>query len=239
MTSLRIPILALSSALAALGHYTWLAPDAALTPGKPATIRISHGHKFPTSEEAINARQVDLFVVAPSGKRTKLTATSAGTAVTAPFTPTEAGPHRLAFTQDRGVSSRTPQGVKPGGRDKNPTATQASRTFRTAVAYLAANASSQPLGLELELTAKFASGAFTITLLKNGKPAAGIPIELFLPGAAQATELAKTDASGQVRYQPPASAKGPALFSAGFKDQPPAGAPYDTTNYETSLYVTW
>ena len=230
--------------LTALAHYTWLAPLAApLEVGKTSTVRIGHGHKFPQSDEAINASQVDLFVLTPSGGKVKLEATVSGNAVTAPYAVKEAGLHRIALVQDRGVTSRTPRGVKAGGRDKNQDATQAYRTFRTAVAYCGtpgvAAVSGQAAGLEIELTGELSGGAWKLRLLKQGQPAADAPIEVFLAGAPQAVAAGKTGPDGRLSYQAPPGAYGPALFFVSFKDPAPAGAKYDSVNYETSLYVTW
>jgi len=239
----RILLLSAGLALTAVGHYTWVAPVAPLEAGKPATIRIGHGHKFPQSEEGINARQAELVAVAPSGARTSLPAAAGPTEVTATFTPREKGTYRIGFTQDRGVSSRTPKGVKPGGRDRNPDATQAYRTFRSAVAYVAfgtaAATAGKPLGFELELTGEWAQGAWQVRLLKHQQPVAGVPVEVFLSGAAKAVEAGKTNPDGKLSYSPPSGVKGPAMFSAAFRDAAPAGAAYDHVNYETSLYVSW
>ncbi len=226
-----------AATLTAFAHYTWLAPAAAFEPGKPATIRIGHGHLFPQSEEAINARQVELFAVAPSGAKIKLQPAQGASFVSATFTPTEPGAHRLALTQDRGIASRTPKGVKKGGRDQNPDASQSYRTFRTAVSYLGA-ASGKPIGLEIELAAERSAGAWHVQLRKNGQPAGGVEVEAFLAGAAHPTALGKTAADGKVHFTPPAGAKGPAIFTVAFKD-PATGASYDFVNYESSLYVTW
>lgn len=238
-TAAAVPVLA----FAALAHYTWVAPvTEPLTPGKTVTVRIGHGHKFPDSEEAINARQVDLFVLAPSGARVKLAPAVAGAALAATFQVKEAGPHRIVFVQDRGVTSRTPAGVRPGGRDRNPAAIQASRTLRTAVAYAGAPRGApldgQPAGLEFELTGTLANGAWTLRLLKHGEPAAGATVEVFLAGAAKAVEAGKTDAGGRLVYRP-AAAAGAALFSVALRDPAPEGAAYDFVNYETSLAVSW
>jgi uncharacterized GH25 family protein len=239
--SLRAALGGLVCTFAALAHYTWIAPQpATIEPGKLIAIQIGHGHKFPTSEEAISASQIDLFVVAPSGAKVKLQAAPAGSGVRSQFTPKEAGFHRIAFVQDRGVRSRTPSGVKPGGRDKNPTATQASRTLRTAVSYAGVAAQApQPLKIEVEMVAALAGGAWNVQLLHHGKPVADTPVAVFLSGAAKPVDVGKTGADGRVRYQPSPGVKGPALFSAEWKGAAPAGATYDFTNFETSLYVSW
>lgn len=231
-----IPVALLASA--AYGHYTWITPETAFVAGKPVAIRIGHGHAFPSSEETINAAQLDLFVLTPSGKRVPVKAATAVKSVAASYTPTESGPHTIAFVQDRGVSSRTPKGLKKGGRDVNPDALTASRTLRTAVAAASATGA-RPLGLEVELTAQLASGVWTVQLLRAGKPHAGATVEVFLAGASSAVVAGKTDAEGKVRYQPPAGAVKRALFAAELKSAAPQGASYDAVNYETSLFVSW
>jgi uncharacterized GH25 family protein len=229
--------------LTALAHYTWIAPmPVRLVVGKPSTLQIGHGHRFPQSEEAINAGQLDLFVLTPFGAKEKLHAAKAGTAVTATYTPKQEGFYRIAFVQDRGVSSRTPSGLKPGGRDKNPDATQASRTLRTAIAYAttagAASIGGKPLGVEFELAGTLEKGRWSVQLMKQGKPVAGVPVEVFVADTGRAHDAGKTDSQGRVTFQPSPGLKGPAMFSAMQKDSA-QGMPYDFTNYETSLYVSW
>jgi uncharacterized GH25 family protein len=226
-------------AASAFAHYTWIAPLSPLEAGKTVVIQIGHGHKFPVSEEAINASQVELFVLAPSGARTQLKPASAGTAVTAPFTVKESGVHRVALIQDRGITSRTPAGVRPGGRDKNANAIQASRTLRTAVAYTGVVSNIQPSGLEFELAGAYSGGAWNLRLLKSGKPVSGAAVEAFLSGASKAVPAGQTDAEGRVSFRPPAGSKGPAVFSVGSREPAPTGAHFDSTNYETSLHVSW
>src|SRR5262245_60827135 len=110
---LRLLALGIPCALAALAHYTWIATQPIrLEAGKSVTIQIGHGHAFRESEESINASQIELFVVAPSSGKTKLQAAKSANAVNATFTPSESGLHRIAFIQDRGISSRTPGGLK-------------------------------------------------------------------------------------------------------------------------------
>jgi uncharacterized GH25 family protein len=243
---LRISAVILAAAtlaVSAFAHYTWIAPVDALEVGRTATVRISHGHKFPQGEEAINASQVDLFVLTPSGTRVKLAPSVSASAVSAAYAVKEAGLHRIAFVQDRGVTSRTPKGVRPGGRDKNPDATQSYRTLRTSVSYAATAkapaAASKSVGLEFELAAEFVGGAWKLQLLNHGKPAPGVSVEAFIAGAAKATDAGKTGSDGRLTFAPPAGSKGPAMFSAETKSAPPQGAAYDSVNLSTSLYVTW
>jgi hypothetical protein len=146
-------------------------------------VRISHGHKFPQSEEAINVREVEFFVLAPSGERVRLEPAVSKTAIAANYSVKEEGLHRIVLLQDRGVISRTPKGVQAGGRDKHPDATQAYRTLRSAVAYAATSKASslsgKPAGLEFELAGEYSDGAWQLVLMNHGKPVPEAPIEVF------------------------------------------------------------
>jgi uncharacterized GH25 family protein len=240
MKNVRTLILTLLPGLL-LAHYTWVSPvTLPLEVGKTAAVRISHGHKFPQSEEAINASQVQLYAVAPSGAKSILVAQRGAGMVNSEYAVKEAGLHRLVMVQDRGVMSRTPKGARPGGRQKNPDAVQASRTFRTAIAYTgtagAKPVAPKPLGLEIEITGERSADGWRLQLLKNGAPMSGVEIQVFLQGAATAAPLGRTSAEGRVEYR---AAKGPLLFVVEHKDKAPAGADYDNVNYETSLFVNW
>ncbi|MBI4892394.1 MAG: DUF4198 domain-containing protein [Acidobacteria bacterium] len=237
----RAAMAGLIAAGCAMAHLTWIfAP--ALEVGKPATVQIGHGHEFPASEEAINAAQVKAFAYAPSLARTELKPLSTGKALTVSYTPREAGLHKIVFTQDRGISSRTPTGVKPGGRDRNPKATQATRTLRTAVAYLSAGtpvaSGGQPAGLEQELAGAWKQGAWHLKLYRMAKPVANAEIEIYLSGDHNPIKAGKTAADGSLIWKP-ASPKGTALFSAEWKEPAPAGSPFDFTTCETSLSASW
>jgi len=217
------------------GHATWVAPvEETHEPGRTITVRIGHGHGFPVSEEAINTGQVDLFVVTPGGKRLQLAPKQAGTAVEAVFPVKEKGRHRFAFIQDRGVNSRTPDGMKPGGRDRNPNATSAAKTLRTAVA-----GTGSPIGLPVELTAKLAGNQWLLQFLRDGKPAGGAEVSVYLPGVKEPVAIGKAGADGRVAYTVPPGGKGPLLFVASQKNPAPAGSAFDTVNFDTSLYVSW
>jgi uncharacterized GH25 family protein len=217
------------------GHATWVAPaEEAQEPGKTVTVRIGHGHGFPVSEEAINISQVELFAVTPAGVLVKLTAQAAGKAVDAPYALKEKGRHRFAFIQDRGVNSRTPDGMKPGGRDRNPNATSAAKTMRTAVA-----GTGKALGLPVELTAKQAGSQWQLQFLRNGKPAGGAEVSVYLSGVKEPVMIGKAGADGRVAYTVPAGVKGPLLFVASQKNPAPQGSVFDTVNFDTSLFVSW
>lgn len=225
-----------------LAHFTWVAPvSGPLQVGKPATIGILHGHRFPSGEEKIDIAGATVQAIPPSGKPLPLTLAAAADQVTAVYTPKEAGLHRIVYSQDRGVISRTPQGVKPGGRDKNPDAAQAFRSYRSSIAYLWAGNSRalapKPVGVEFEITAARQADAWLLTVHASGKPVAGAEVTAFHAGARDEVAVGKSDSQGTIRYKPAGGEAGPVLFSAGWKAQPPAGAAYDSINYATSLYV--
>lgn len=217
-------------------------PAGILAIGKANRIEISHGHRFPVSEEAIAAAQVKAFAVSPSGKRTEIKAAAAGKMVVAEYTPAEAGTHVLAFVQDRGVSSRTPRGLKKGGKDVNKDAVQSFRTVRTSTSFAATGKIALPgkaAGLEFEIVPRMEAGAVALLVLRNGKPATGVTVEVLHKGQEEAKPVGKSDAQGRVVHRLPAGAAGPVLFLAELLEPAMAGAAYDTTNLSTSLYLNW
>lgn len=241
----RIPSRLLAGGLLLAGvvaaHYTWIAP-APLVLGKVNKVSIAHGHHFPMSEEAIVAAQVKAFAVAPSGKRIVLSAVKADKTVEADYTPSEAGTHTFGFVQDRGVLSRTPGGVKPGGRDVNKDATQALRVVRTAVAFgstAKVAPPGKPLGLELEIVPQVAPSSVTLQLLRSGKPLAATAIQVLTSGSEEPKDLGKTSAQGTLVYAIGVGTKPPVLFIATVAEPAAKGASYDTTNLSTSLYLSW
>lgn len=222
-------------------HYTWIAAPP-LVKGKAARITIAHGHRFPVSEEAIAVSQVRALAVAPSGKRVELKAARNGASVSADYTPGEAGTHAIGFVQDRGVTSRTPQGVKPGGRDANKDAVQAVRVVRTAVSFASTGRVSlpgKPLGLEIELVPEMTASEVTLKLLRSGKPLAGVAVHVLTAGRHQPAEAGKTNAQGALVYAIGSTAKPPALFVAEVVEPAAKGANYDVSNLSTSLYLSW
>lgn len=219
-------------------HYTWIAP-VSLVKGKAARIAIGHGHHFPESEEAIAAAQVKAFAVAPSGNRSELKAAKAGRIVEVDYTPVEEGTHAIGFVQDRGVTSRTPAGVKPGGRDVNKDAVAAFRTIRTAVTFATTGRVTLPrksLGLDLEIVPRVVGTAVTLQLTRSGKPLAGQSIEVLTSASKEAKTVGETDAAGTVVYQT-GTVAGPLLFIAGVAEPAAKGLAYETTNLSTSLYL--
>jgi uncharacterized GH25 family protein len=241
MTRVLVGGLFLAGVLAA--HYTWIAPASApLVQGKVNKVLIAHGHQFPVSEEAIAAAQVKAFAIAPSGKRAELKAAKVGKLVEAAYTPMEAGTHAFGFAQDRGVTSRTPGGVKPGGRDVNKDVAQALRAVRTAVAFASTakvTPTGKPLGLELEIVPQISASSVTLQLLRSGKPLAATAIQVLTSGSEEPRELGKTSAQGTLVYAIGAGTKPPVLFIAAVNEPAAKGAGYDTTNLSTSLYLSW
>jgi uncharacterized GH25 family protein len=224
-------------------HYTWIAPaPAPLVQGKVNKVLIAHGHQFPVSEEAIVAAQVKAFAIAPGGKRTELKSVKVGKLVEAAYTPMETGTHAFGFVQDRGVTSRTPGGVKLGGRDVNKDVAQASRVVRTAVAFASTakvTPPGKPLGLELEIVPQISASSVTLQLLRSGKPLAATAIQVLTSGSEEPKELGKTSAQGTLIYAIGAGTKSPVLFIAAVAEPAAKGASYDTTNLSTSLYLSW
>jgi uncharacterized GH25 family protein len=243
LTLLGRAALALAGVTAAYAHYTWIAPAAApLQIGRQGMIQFCHGHEFPAGEETLGIQNAYAWMFLPSGKQFKLSLVTEAKRVVSAFTPRETGVHRAVYTQDRGVQSRTPNGMKPGGRTRNPDAAQAFRSYRSAVAYLPVGGSNpgtaKPTGIELEIVAVHRDRVWELQLLKNGKPQAGVPIEVRIEGASGGFDAGKTDADGRRTYRTAEVKPGrPMLFFAEWKDAPPAGSDYETVNYSTSLFV--
>lgn len=241
------PLRAAAATLAATGlvlaHYTWIAPTGApVEVGKPALVRLFHGHHFPKGEEKMELAGSQVKAISPSGQVTELTGKAVASEDTVSYTPKQAGLHRIVYTNDRGVVSRTPGGVKPGGRDRNPSAAQSFRRYTSLVAYLPvggmATPQPGPSGAECELiAAPQPGGGWTVTVLAQGKPVPGVTVEVFAAGAESVAVAGKSDANGIVRHAPAKGTTAAVLFSAEWKAPAPAGATYDSVNYSTSLYV--
>jgi len=236
----RLAVAAAATAFSAWSHFTWVSPATAdFQAGKTVQIRVSHGDVFPNTEESIQAGQVRIIAVAPSGARTYPNALNAKTFVSAEFTPRETGSHRIAFTQDRGAMSRTPKGVRPGGRDRNADATEAFTMLRTGVWH--SGKGHKPVGLDVELTADrdSASGAWQVQLLRRGKPYQGQKVQVVGNGAKDGVEAGVTNPDGKIVWKPAAGAKGPVMFLAEFSEKAPAGGSVDTNRFSTTLYLSW
>lgn len=229
----RILFLGGVSAALLLAHYTWVTTEKPFEKGKTAVIVVGHGHRFPATGEAIDPKGLQLSVVSPSGAKTPLRPRRDGARWIADYPVKESGAHRIVLVQDQGVMSRTPDGVRPGGRDKHPSAIQAFRTYRSAVSATAGGAA-QPLGLEFELLAEPEGAGWRLQVLRAGRPVAGALIELLAAGE-NAVKIGQTGADGRLRYMKPVS--GPVAFSVEMSFPAPSGAGYDTANLAASISV--
>ena len=234
--------LSLVLAGAAVSHFSWIAP---LTPtlavGAVTKVQFGTGHALGTSESALPLEDLKAFVLTPSGGRVELEVAKNGLALDADYAVKETGQHRLVFSQERGARSRTPRGVKDGGRDKNPDATQSFRTVRTAVAYAfttGAKMDAKAAGIAYELVPERTEKAITVTLLRNGKPCPGGEVAVSWAGKKEVL-LGNTGTDGKRSYTIPAGAKGAFVVLAEQRVAAAKGANYDTDNYETALYLSW
>jgi len=234
--------LSLVLAGAAVAHFSWIAPMAPLLAvGAVTKVQFGTGHALGTSESALPLDDLKAFALTPSGGRVDLVVAKAGLWLAADYAVKEAGQHRLVLSQERGARSRTPKGVKDGGRDKNPDATQAFRTVRTAVAYAftaGAKMDAKAVGIAYELIPERTAKAITFTLLRNGKPCAGGEVAVSWAGKKEVL-LGDTGADGKMSYTIPAGAKGAFVVLAEQRVTAAKGANYDTDNYETALYLNW
>ena len=226
----------------AVAHFSWIAPLApTLTVGAVTKVQFGTGHALGTSESALPLEDLKAFVLSPSGDRVELAVSKQGLSLGAEYAVKEAGQHRFVFSQERGARSRTPKGVKDGGRDKNPDATQAFRTVRTAVAYAfsaGTKMDAKAVGIAYELVPQRADKAITFTLLRNGRPCPGGEVAVSWAGKKEVL-LGNTGADGVISYTIPVGAKGAFVVLAEQKIAAAKGATYDTDNYETALYLTW
>jgi uncharacterized GH25 family protein len=224
-------------------HATWIAPVAGpLEVGKSLNVQIGNGHAFPESESALSPRNLEVFAVAPSGGKIELKPVKSGSFLTASYTVREPGMYRFVFIQDRGVMSRTPQGLKPGGRDQNPGASQSMKMYRAAVAYAgtagADHAPGTPLGLTFEVTPQRTKDSVILSVLLNSKPVAGVKIRALLSGKKE-QELGATGSDGKFTYRVPSGLSGPFLLVAAHSQKAAAGEKYDNADYSTALHLTW
>ncbi len=234
--------LSLVLAGAAVAHFSWIAPmSPTLEVGATTKVQFGTGHALGTSESALPLDDLKAYVLTPSGTRVPLTVEKNGLWLGAEYAVKEAGQHRLVFSQERGARSRTPKGVKDGGRDKNPDATQAFRTVRTAVAYAFTAGSkmdAKAVGIDYELVPQRTEKSITITLLRNGKPCPGGEVAISWAGKKEVL-LGNTGADGKITYAIPVGAAGAFVVLAEQRVAAAKGANYDTDNYETALYLNW
>lgn len=228
---LQITLLTAFAAISS-AHFTWLrAERSELKKGETIRVAIGNGHSFPNSETAIVMTGLKLFAVSPSGRKTELDAKAEGKHVVASFQAAEDGLHHFYFVQDRGVLSRTPRGVQPGGRDKNPNATQTFRMVRTA-----SNGGARADDAPFQLVANRSGNTVTLSVLKNGKPCPGAAVSL-LPQGGSERKLGQTGPDGRLEFSD-AGVRGPVLFVASLIEKKAAGASYDTDNFTASARLT-
>jgi uncharacterized GH25 family protein len=233
----KFVLLAMATASLTWAHFVWISPqEMTLAAGQTVKVQLGNGHKFQASESAMSAEGLKVWAVAPSGKKQELTVAKSGNWLAADYQAAEAGVHWFYFVRDRGVMSRTPKGVKPGGKDKNPDATASFKSFGTGFAHSPGKAVQKPMGLPFETIAEVKPGQVVVTVLHDGKPSAGAEVSVSWPGQEE-VEIGKTGADGKLTYKVPAGKKGAVLFIGERQDKAPAGAAYDTQNYASTTQV--
>ena len=241
--AIRLAIAIGGAAAILTAHATWIEPvPPILETRKAVTVEIGNGHGLGASESPLGQRGLEVFVIGPTGSRTKLTPAVAGNSLKAEHTIKEPGTHVFAFVQDRGLNSRTPGGMKKGGKDQNPDALEVVKAYRSAVAHAAtkgaAPAAAKPVGLEFEMVPQRTAEGVTVTVLFGGKPRAGARINVLWPGKGE-QKAGATGTDGKFVYRIPAGAKGRFLLAADFSEKAAAGAGYDNATYATAIYLTW
>jgi len=237
----RAGILLIVTAVAAWAHFVWIAPAVSpLAVGQIARLEVGSGHHFPASESALGLANVEVYAIAPSGKKTTLQAAVAGKSLAADFKVEEAGMHRFVLVQDRGVLSWTTNGVRAGGKAEHPVATRSARVFRSAVSYALTPGSHfvkpSPLGIAFEMTAEVSGSQVILTVLKDSKPCAGVEIRL-AAGDHGDKALGKTASDGRFVYALGLDAKGAMLFDVEHVEPAAASANYDRGEFAASVQL--
>lgn len=222
-----------------LAHFSWIAPAAPLKVGEVVRVQIGNGHQFPDSEAAMNADNLKVYAVSPSGAKTDLRMEKSANFLAASYRVVEQGLHRFVFVQDRGVMSRTTRGYLPGGKDKHPGAIDSFESFRSAVAYAPAGdgelSKVKLLGLDFELQAEMSNGDVVLTAAKDGRPCAGADIGVVLTEGRE-QKLGKTGPDGKFTYKVSGNSKLPVLFVANHVEPAPEGASYTRSNHSAALH---
>jgi uncharacterized GH25 family protein len=238
----RLGSVLLAATAVAWAHFTWIAPAVSpLVAGQTTRVQIGSGHHFPKSETALSLAGVEVYAIAPSGKKTVLQSEVAGTSLAADYKVEEAGMHRFVLLQDRGVLSWTTNGVRPGGKAEHPGAIRSARVFRSAVSYGLTPGShlakAKPLGIAFEMTAEVSGGEVILTVLKDSKPCAGAEIRL-ATGDHGDKALGRTAADGRLVHALGSGAKGAMLFAVEQYIEPaPASANYDRAEFAASVQL--
>lgn len=237
----RLGFALLVAAATVWAHFTWIAPAVSpLVVGQIAKLQIGNGHHFPESETALRPGGVEVFGIAPSGKKTKLASAVTGTSLAAEYKVEESGMHRFVLLQDRGILSWTTNGVRPGGKAEHPGATRSARVFRSAISYAATPGAqyekTKPLGIPFEMVAEVSSSEVILTVLKDSKPCVGAEIRLAAHDLGDKA-LGKTGPDGRFVYPLGSGAKGAMLFAVEFIEPAAASANYDRAEFAASVQL--
>ncbi len=235
----RLGLMMLAGVAAASAHFTWIAPSASpLAVGQVAKLVIGSGHHFPKSETALRLVDVQVHAITPSGKRTELHPTTAGTSLAAEYKVEEAGMHRFVLVQDRGVLSWTTNGVRAGGKAEHPRARRSAKVYRSAVSYAVTPGShfvqAKPLGIAFEMTADVSGSQVALAVWKDAKPCAGVEIRMAV-GDHGDKAIGKTSPDGRFVYTLGPDSKGALLFGVEYVEPASATANYDRGEFAASV----
>lgn len=194
-------------------HIFWLLPEASVSEvGKPVTVEIGFGHKFPKDEEIKAERLQFIKVMGPGGQEvpvTKLSTTKYA------FTPAAAGTYAALAQMLPGFVTRTPDGMKMQTKKEVPDANLCFRFDFAAKTLLGAGDGpqgfDQSVKSSLEVIPLQAPGAlkvgdeFPVRIVFQGQPLAGAEIKVTHDQWQDPKELfalkAKTDAEGEFRLK--------------------------------------
>lgn len=235
--------LSLCGAAAVFAHFAWLSPaPAKAAVGETVIVRMSSGHSFPTGGEPVKDIDLKLTAFTPSGKSVILAPADNGQGLEAAFKVESEGVYVVAGEYDRGVVSRTPEGLKPGGKSKNPNATSTMKSYSSFICTVRASApvplSSVPLGLRFELSWKREGRSLSVSATAEGKPVEAAEISAVV-GSGDAKAIGKTDAAGGIAIEIPESFRGPILLIGSVSKPMPSGSDYDTDRTGCTVFLDW
>jgi len=237
-------IFMLSLTVSLFAHYTWITPAPAIVEvGKSVKIRFMEGHAFPDGGGPVRDMKAKLTLLQPSGKSVKLTPADQGNGLEASFQATSRGVYRLAGELDYGVSSRTPSGLKMGGRSKNPKAISATKYYGSFLCAVRTSpsplSSSGPLmGLPFEISWTRQGNRLIIRAAADNKPAPGVEISAAF-GTGEPQTKGNTDTAGNLTLDVPGNFQGLILLNGLWVKSMPPGADYDTERSNSSYYLNW